>query len=179
MYYIYSINNTINSKKYIGITIDPDRRLWEHLSRKPGKWGCPILSRAILKYGKENFYMEILFCTGNREEAYDAEVFYIHVLDTYNRGYNASLGGEGSDRLVPWNKGSRGLVKPSSTTFKIGDNVGEKHPRSKVTDAQRLEMYNRYKSGEAPKVIAKDYGIHWSNVYRAVKFIERQSMGQG
>lgn len=60
----------------------------------------------------------------------------------------------------------------------IGVTVGEKHGRSKVSDKQRQEMYQRYLNGETPKSMAKDYGIHWSNVYRGIKFIQKQELGR-
>lgn len=75
---------------------------------------------------------------------------------------------------APFNKGKTGIQGRNKTSYVTGQFKGEKHKKSKISDSQRLEIYNRYKSGETPKSFAHEYGIHWSNVYRAVKFIERE-----
>lgn len=55
---IYKITNKINGKSYIGQTVrDLKYRLTEHL--KPNS-SCNALSRAVEKYGRENFYIETL-----------------------------------------------------------------------------------------------------------------------
>jgi hypothetical protein len=36
---------------------------------------------------------------------------------------------------------------------------GQSHCRSKLTDAQALELLRRYKAGESPTVLAREYGV--------------------
>jgi len=178
MYYVYKIINSVNNKCYIGVTVDVNRRFSEHMTRVDRREGCPKLSNAVKKHGRDKFSVEVLYKTHTKSFAYTLEVTYIEYYNSYKEGYNASLGGEGSDRYNPWNKNTKGLCKPNKTSFKKGDKVGEKHARSKVTDKQRQEMYQRYLSGETPKSMAEDYGIHWSNVYRGIKFIQKQELGR-
>ena len=51
------------------------------------------IKRAILKYGKENFSIEILEeCP--KELLNDREKYYIKLYNSYNSGYNSTLGGQ-------------------------------------------------------------------------------------
>ena len=54
---IYKITNLVNSKIYIGQTI---RSLKERFRQHIYKQGCTYLHNAILKYGKENFKIELM-----------------------------------------------------------------------------------------------------------------------
>ena len=67
---IYKITNLINGKIYIGQSVHPDKRWWEHNQRaKTNSDNYPI-HLAIQKYGQENFSFEILEWTedyDNRE----------------------------------------------------------------------------------------------------------------
>lgn len=57
----------------------------EHLSHRP-------LYSAMQKYGIENFSISLIEETDNLEER---EVYWIAFYDTYNNGYNATIGGDG------------------------------------------------------------------------------------
>jgi len=58
--FIYIIKNTINSKVYVGqTTVDLNTRWKEHLRHAKPK-AEQVISRAINKYGRENFHMELL-----------------------------------------------------------------------------------------------------------------------
>ena len=89
----------VNHKIYIGKTekVDPFARWKEHLTAAKRKvCNHRALYRAINKYGKENFSFTILEETDNCEER---EIYYINLFDTYNNGYNETLGGDGKKRL--------------------------------------------------------------------------------
>ena len=47
---------------------------------------------AIKKYGKEHFYIELIEETNSPDER---EKFWIEYYDTFNNGYNATVGGDG------------------------------------------------------------------------------------
>ena len=98
MTYIYKITNQINQKIYIGKTSRSLKLRWqEHLSEtRTGKTENRPLHKAIAKYGPENFSMELI------EETLDSlgserEQYWIQEYSCYgSRGYNATLGGEGT-----------------------------------------------------------------------------------
>ena len=57
---IYKITNLQNNKVYIGQTIHPDKRWWEHCQRARTHTDQYPIHLAIFKYGPDNFKMEIL-----------------------------------------------------------------------------------------------------------------------
>lgn len=94
---IYSINNKVNDKRYIGQTIRPIGVRWsEHLrdihnlQRNDNK-----LYRAMNKYGVQNFYIEVLEDNISNSLLKEKEKYYINFFDSYYEGYNSTFGGEG------------------------------------------------------------------------------------
>ena len=70
---IYKITNKINGKVYIGQTIQPLKKRWNlHRAKKSG---CPALTRAFEKYGKDNFDICIIDHAHAREELDNKEIF--------------------------------------------------------------------------------------------------------
>lgn len=98
---IYLIKNKINGHLYIGKSKHVERRYSQHICKSLDKnskeYNYPI-HRAIRKYGKDNFVLEIL----ERIEPYDEnkanerERYWIKRFNTFlnNKHYNASSGGE-------------------------------------------------------------------------------------
>lgn len=84
MYYLYEIVNSINSKKYIGVSCNPVLRFKSHKSRHSL---CRKLKNAIRKHGEYNFTMNIL-CIGREEYILDLEAKAIEAYNTVNSGYN-------------------------------------------------------------------------------------------
>lgn len=92
--FIYMIQNKVNGKMYIGQTINSLNIRWGKHVRMAQK-GATGIAGAIYKYGVDNFdFVEI--CKAPIEELNDLEIFYINKYDSYNQGYNLTLGGEGS-----------------------------------------------------------------------------------
>lgn len=88
---IYKITNLLNGKLYIGQSVHPDRRWWEHCNRAKRKIDDYPIHLAIAKYGTENFKMDILEWT----EDYDnKEIYYIQFYNSLcPNGYNVANGG--------------------------------------------------------------------------------------
>jgi group I intron endonuclease len=96
MGYIYKITNTINNKCYIGQTIqdDPYWRWDSHRCDIKAGRGCPLLRRAVNKYGVDNFKFEVLIICFD-DDIYKYEKNYIKKCNSLTpSGYNASEGGE-------------------------------------------------------------------------------------
>ena len=88
-YFIYKTTNKINGKYYIGMHKTDDL--------EDGYLGSgAYFSRALEKYGKENFEREILEYCNSDEEMHNAEARYI-TEDVVNdkKSYNLKLGGFG------------------------------------------------------------------------------------
>lgn len=92
---IYLITNLINNKKYVGQTIQkPETRFNYHLNYASKNYNIsnmPI-SKAINKYGRNNFIFEILE-TCSESDLNERESYYIKKYDSFHSGYNATLGG--------------------------------------------------------------------------------------
>ena len=105
---IYLITNILNDKQYIGQTIHPDKRWWEHRNKaKAGKNMYP-LHYAIRKYGEENFTFKILEWTENYDKR-EAELIQEYNTISPN-GYN--------------------VIKDGHSPIMIG----EDHPRNTLTN---------------------------------------------
>lgn len=90
MGYIYLITNKLNGMKYVGQTSrDIDTRFAEHCSETRGH---SKLHNAIQKYGWTNFKVEELEEVP-LDQLDEKEQYWIKKLDTYNNGYNLTLGG--------------------------------------------------------------------------------------
>ena len=88
---LYKITNKINGKIYIGQTIHPDKRWWEHCNRaSTGLDNYPIHC-AIKKYGKENFDFEVLEWSENYDNRERELIIEFNSLCP--NGYNVTSGG--------------------------------------------------------------------------------------
>ena len=96
MGYIYKIINQVNGKMYIGQTTLSIKERWKSHNNSWKLFNdCRALYAAFDKYGIENFEIEQVEECSN-EEIDEREQFWIQKYDTYNNGYNLTLGGSGS-----------------------------------------------------------------------------------
>ena len=98
---IYLIKNKINGKCYIGQSIKLQKRIKAHFNNyNYERYSHIILYKAFKKYGIENFELIILkvfrdALSGYTKQQLDFwEKHYIKQYDTYNNGYNSTLGGD-------------------------------------------------------------------------------------
>ena len=123
---IYLIRNLRNNKCYIGKTINPDKRIREHLNRT--SQGSRLVKCAIEKYGRESFVYEILH-DGIIPELLDS--YEIEAIKKYNSlapsGYNLRAGGEGgkltAEARLKISKANKGKTIPPSQRKKISKSV--------------------------------------------------------
>lgn len=88
---IYKITNLINNKIYIGQTVEPEKRWWQHCNNAKNCRDEYPIHNAIRKYGKGNFLFEVIEWT----EGYNERE--IELIKQYNsispNGYNVAGGG--------------------------------------------------------------------------------------
>lgn len=91
---VYQITNLINGKRYIGVTglKRPSTRLVHHMANAKAARYKNKFMRALLKYGKSNFRMEILEHHPTIPGGLDAEIRLIRDLSPE---YNSTPGGDG------------------------------------------------------------------------------------
>lgn len=117
---IYKITNKINNKVYIGKTeLSIDQRWSQHM-RDADKKDYPLY-RAIRKYGKENFSIEeIERC--DSEILSQRECYWIQYYNSFLKGYNATLGGEG--KLLYDHNLILSLLKKGKSRVDVSQEVG-------------------------------------------------------
>ena len=121
---IYRIYHRESMKSYVGKSVDPERRICDHLG---GRSSSPALRNAIKKYGKDAFCVEILESDVQEAILSKMEILHIRFFNCKAPyGYNLTDGGEGISGLqfsletrqkmseslkgIPaWNKGKTGV----------------------------------------------------------------------
>lgn len=136
---IYRITNLVNSKVYIGQTIDLVKRKQMHFNGH--NKSCPAIHAAVKKYGKENFIFEILFSNIPFELLDEYEIVEIRKHDSVvPNGYNMNLGGSFKSELTSQkiSKAKKGKKRSIESRQKMS--IGQKrryacpNERKKVTE---------------------------------------------
>ena len=87
--WIYKITNIQNNKVYIGQTIRPVKdRFNRHINDALNNIIDTHFARAIRKYGKENFQIEIIDTAQNQNELNEKERYWIQYYNSVKEGYN-------------------------------------------------------------------------------------------
>ena len=109
MGYIYCITNLLNSKRYVGKTLQSIQERFKEHCRDSYKERCERrpLYDAMNKYGVENFIVEELEVVEDDTLLDEKEIYWIQELQTYgSNGYNATKGGDGKvlykSKIVIW-----------------------------------------------------------------------------
>lgn len=95
IYTIYKATNLINNKCYIGFDSNWPKRKIQH-KRKHKHLNLKFYD-AIKKYGWDNFSWEVLYQSLDCEHTLKyMESYFITEYNSFNNGYNMTIGGEGS-----------------------------------------------------------------------------------
>ena len=147
MGYVYMIINTVNQKKYIGISIhEPEKgRIQKHLSGQ----GNRIIANAVKKHGKDAFVYEILEANVFDEFLPDLEVAYIANYNTVApNGYNLDSGGShkipSEETRMKQSKVKKGKRCPESTRMKLSKvKKGKKGKPHSAKTRMKLSKLNK------------------------------------
>lgn len=173
---IYCIKNNIDSKCYIGQSINVKKRLQHHLNRCQQDRYDNLIYRAFKKYGIENFSVSVLEYVDTKDFTYakkkldQLEMKYINEYNSYTpNGYNQTIGGDG---------GILGYKFTDSQRKHVSEN--SKHAMEDKMKA--VYMYNivdhYYQTWMNCDYAAKMIGVTRSTVHRAcdgiIKIIKRK-----
>lgn len=94
--YIYKITNKVNGMSYVGQTRYTVEFRWrQHQHKDDGTY----FHNALKKYGVENFIVETLEeCEVSKLDS--REIYYIAKYNTFEKGYNLTIGGGGKRKIV-------------------------------------------------------------------------------
>ena len=153
MAYIYKIKNTDNNMLYVGkTTYELEDRFEGHIrDSKNEKRNHRKLYSAMNEIGIEKFSIELIEEVDN-DIASSREIYWIEKLDTYNNGYNSTLGGDGKsfydyDYIVEEYL-KIGCIHDLSIKLKI-----DKTTIRKILDDKGIEVKN------VSEVLTKKYGV--------------------
>lgn len=187
-FYIYAITNKLTSKTYIGQTNNPTYRFKSHKNNYKYKYKSNALYSSFLKYGVEQFIFQVIEEHDTREEANDAESFYIQLFQTMApNGYNLAPGGNcTSPTLSTRIKISNTLKSKQNLNLR---NKGPNHPRfghkhspeirnritekisgqnctsSKIKNEDAIKIYSLSYMGLAISQIQKLYNLKKSTIH--------------
>ena len=143
---IYKITNKINSNTYVGQTTQKLETRWKQHIRyayNNSKNNNTVLARAIRKYGVTSFIIEEIVSDIPYYLLNEAEKYWISYYNTYHKGYNCTLGGDGTLGNSPWNKNKTGVY--SSDTL---DKMRNKRLGKSPTNLQQLQLLSKQRTGE-------------------------------
>lgn len=144
---IYIIKNDINTKVYIGQSLDAKERFKSHCKKN---YDNSLIDKAIQKYGKEHFWFEIL--ESQIENYNEREKYWIKYYNSLKPfGYNILTGGE------------------EPPTY-----YGDEHPNIKISDDDVLKLKVDLAETDIPlSQLAKKYNISKRQVLRINQGISR------
>ena len=157
---IYKITNLINGKVYIGQSIHIERRWMEHCNPSSSS----VISKAIQKYGKENFNFEVLkeFSIQDSDKLDEYEDYYIHYYNSLvPYGYNVSENtGVQHTTFVTLDKKEFfeivDLLKNTNETF---DNIASKFNISRKTITRINNGYTHKMSNLSYPLRPSEHGV--------------------
>ena len=133
---IYCIENLVNGKKYIGLSLNIDKRKYMHLYMlKRNKHINEHLQSSWNKYGEVNFTFYIIEENYSKDELIKMEIYFINKYKASDKryGYNKTSGGEGTKdktkdilEKMSKNRTRRGVIQ-----IDLNGNFVEKHRNCK------------------------------------------------
>lgn len=141
-HYVYIVTNLINNKKYVGkrtcsCKIEDDNYLGSGI----------LISRAISKYGEENFKKEIIKVFNTADEAFEYEEYLTIKLNVVSSEeyYNLKIGGKG--KWIPMLGDENPMKKEENKKYgKNNHFYGKTHTAEAVA---KIKAVNREKENNA------------------------------
>jgi len=161
---VYCITNTVNGKKYIGMTGRSLEERWKSHSSS-AKNGSPFrFHSAIRKYGEESFKREILFQDLDIVECRTIEEKTINEYNTINCGYNAKPGGCGG-WIVTDEKYDEWLIKITLNSTREKNGRWSGYSDEFILD-ESVIIFNQYKNKD--EFSYRDLLIKLRNKYKGI-----------
>jgi group I intron endonuclease len=161
-YFIYKITCLLDGRIYVGKTRQSVAKRWEgHIDASQNKNAKMYISRAIQKYGEENFKIEQIEECKNAKEMKERESYYILLLNSYKKGigFNCKTeSDEGFEVLPEESRLKRSIsIRKRKRIRKInyGINVTKDRGKFLVTSSYGgIKYYYTTDSNEEAKIMA-------------------------
>jgi len=183
---IYKITNILNGKLYIGKTIKSlEIRKNNHLKNIRSGHSSKLYN-SIRKNGIDCFLWEEIIKCYNINSLNELECFYIKKYNSFKKGYNMTMGGDGGDTIsmksnsekkkqgaksgnIPWNKGVN--MKDIGYTFfknrksrKKFTNIQKKEHSLKIKNSEKFKKGIKERSPSKQIIIQDDLGNIWNKL---------------
>ena len=177
---IYIIRNTVNDKVYVGqTTMTVHERFMTHMKPSTAKRKRNYkLYNAVLKYGRDKFYVETLESDVPLNLLNQKEIEYISKYNSYYDGYNSSKGGDGRiiNKIENEDEVLR-MAKDGINSHVIAEFVGVDyitvlrtlHKLGFYYRPDQKEIVRLSKAGMSNTEIANRFGCHPYTVSRALQ----------
>lgn len=149
---IYTFTNCITNKKYVGYTKNVNDRLKAH--KASVKKGIKTkLYDAIRSYGWSNFSFDIIYVSKDRDYTQNImENYFINYFDSFNNGYNMTLGGDGVIGAISWCKNKKcdnlkwsdeRKINHSKYLKEIWDDLKKQNLSNKWTEEMKIQQKHK------------------------------------
>ena len=181
--YVYRITNNDNGKIYIGQK--------KAIKLVEDYWGSGLyITRAIKKYGLDNFSRDILEWCNSKEHLNEREIFWIGTLNSTNPniGYNISTGGNGGNlgeaviqKMANSMKGKRHseATKQKMSASRMNHSISAETKR-KISDANKGEncyWYGKHHSEDTRHKMSQSHRGHVTSEETRIK-ISKSNTGK-
>lgn len=121
---IYKITSKTTNLSYIGKTLERcfERRMYQHANDDSNTYFAKIKK----EYGWNDFEVEILESGIPEDEMSDREIYWIGYYNTFNEGYNCTIGGNGGNTYAKKTEEEMSLIKQKISKANSGSNNGNK-----------------------------------------------------
>jgi group I intron endonuclease len=156
---VYKVTSP-SGKCYVGITTqDFQQRKLDHYTSARNKKRAGKFQKAIIKYSNELIWEIIDTSANSLEKLCELEKYYIQKFNSYENGYNCTLGGEGN-----WGWKPSEEVRKKMSKWQKGKKLTDKH-KLKLS-AAKLGKKRGPRSEEHSENIAKARGVKPFHVYK-------------
>lgn len=151
MGYIYMLIDKRNGKKYVG----------KHNGKKTNYWSSGLIPNRIAnKHGKEVFDKVILEDNITSDNLLnEKEIHYIALYNTFEEGYNSTIGGEGGGHWI-YNKTDEELEEiKRKKSEKMKGRVFSEETRKKMSESAKNKFFTKEHRDNIGRAVSKRGGI--------------------
>lgn len=190
---IYLIFNDVNDKVYVGQTIQSlNKRFNGHCCySKTDRSVNMYIKRAIHKYGRDKFHIKLIEECPIKELS-KREKYWINYYDSYNNGYNLTLGGQDLEDSIDIKKFEEYILEFKPLAIEVASHFGiskcsvynlinrignpdlvlnSYNPRKgkSIEDIDKEELIKLYNSGWSILDLVKRYHIQKDKISKFLK----------
>jgi group I intron endonuclease len=134
MGYIYMLIDKRNGKKYVG----------KHNGKKTDYWSSGLVpNRIAKKHGKEIFERIILEDNLSDDQLNEKEIFHIEKENSFNEGYNSTIGGEGGNHWVHLKTEEELKAISRIKSEKLTGRVFSEETKKKMSESAKVKIFSQ------------------------------------